>query len=57
MNNYGIKHWLLHEEPKHQDYVEMTCNLIVTNNVKEERAINLDYPSYNLQVKALTNLT
>jgi hypothetical protein len=33
MNNYGIKHWLLHEEPKHQDYVEMTCNLIVTNNL------------------------
>jgi hypothetical protein len=47
-----------HEEPKHQYCVEMSCNPIVINNVKEEHAINLDYPSHNLQqVKALTNLT
>jgi hypothetical protein len=47
-----------HEEPKHQYYVEMSCNPIVTNIVKEEHAINLNYPSYNLQqIKASTNLT
>jgi hypothetical protein len=37
--------------------LNMLHQLIVTNNTKEKHVINLDDPSYNLQVETSTNLT
>lgn len=37
--------------------LNMPHNPIVTNNIKEKYIINLNDPSYNLQVETSTNLT
>jgi hypothetical protein len=37
--------------------LNMPHNPIVTNNTKKKHVINLDDPSYNLQVETSTNFT